>query len=164
VAKKYVHRFASRRTKGGRLRDVVSQIIYRELALHGTSHSTTIFPAREIAHCCACTVSCTNARQIRRMIRLTSLTCASTWSFSPSHLLIPVPVDFVSHPSSTLTSNIYTHLIIYTMRLPTLSLVALLPYLASVLASDVYDLTASTFKSEVMGADLALVEFFAPCM
>ncbi len=52
------------------------------------------------------------------------------------------------------------------MKLPSvsLSLFALLPYLAhSVLASDVLDLTGATFKGEVLGEDLALVEFFAPC-
>lgn len=35
--------------------------------------------------------------------------------------------------------------------------------LASVLASDVLDLTKATFSGEVMNEDLALVEFFAPC-
>ncbi|WWC86526.1 protein disulfide-isomerase domain [Kwoniella dendrophila CBS 6074] len=44
----------------------------------------------------------------------------------------------------------------------TLALAALLPALTSVVASDVYDLSQDTFKGEVIGEDLALVEFFAP--
>jgi protein disulfide-isomerase A1 len=44
------------------------------------------------------------------------------------------------------------------MRLPTLALLALLPNLAHVLASDVLDLTASTFQKEVFNEELALVE------
>lgn len=39
-----------------------------------------------------------------------------------------------------------------------LALVAALPNLASVLASDVIDLTQSTFQKEIAGEDLALVE------
>lgn len=38
------------------------------------------------------------------------------------------------------------------------ALLALLPFLATALASDVLDLTESTFKSSVLGEDLALVE------
>lgn len=50
------------------------------------------------------------------------------------------------------------------MRLPTTSLLALLPLLSGVLAaSDVVDLTADNFQNEVAGEELALVEFFAPC-
>jgi hypothetical protein len=44
-----------------------------------------------------------------------------------------------------------------------LALLGLLPNLAHVFASDVLDLTQSTFSQEVLGEDLALVEFFAPC-
>ncbi|WWD09691.1 protein disulfide-isomerase domain [Kwoniella europaea PYCC6329] len=44
----------------------------------------------------------------------------------------------------------------------TLALAALLPALTSVVASDVLDLAEDTFKGEVFGEDLALVEFFAP--
>ncbi|WVR06114.1 protein disulfide-isomerase domain [Kwoniella sp. DSM 27419] len=44
----------------------------------------------------------------------------------------------------------------------TLALAALLPNLASVVASDVYDLTEKNFGPEVFSEDLALVEFFAP--
>ncbi len=43
------------------------------------------------------------------------------------------------------------------------ALVALLPAIAGVLASDVLDLNQETFMSEVYDEDLALVEFFAPC-
>ncbi|KIR38827.1 protein disulfide-isomerase domain [Cryptococcus deuterogattii 99/473] len=43
-----------------------------------------------------------------------------------------------------------------------LALAAALPNLVSVLASDVIDLTESTFQKEIAGEDLALVEFFAP--
>jgi protein disulfide-isomerase A1 len=39
----------------------------------------------------------------------------------------------------------------------------LLSALGWVAASDVLDLTAKSFTTEVMGEDLALVEFFAPC-
>jgi thiol-disulfide isomerase/thioredoxin len=42
------------------------------------------------------------------------------------------------------------------------ALVALLPAIAGVLASDVLDLNQETFMSEVYDEDLALVEFFAP--
>ena len=52
------------------------------------------------------------------------------------------------------------------LQLPSasLALLSLLPFLAHrVLASDVLDLTGSTFEKEVMGEELALVEFFAPC-
>lgn len=51
------------------------------------------------------------------------------------------------------------------LQLPSasLALLSLLPFLAHrVLASDVLDLTGSTFEKEVMGEELALVEFFAP--
>jgi hypothetical protein len=52
------------------------------------------------------------------------------------------------------------------LQLPSasLALFALLPFLAHrVMASDVYDLTGTTFEKEIMNEDLALVEFFAPC-
>jgi len=44
------------------------------------------------------------------------------------------------------------------MRLSSITTFALLSSLAGVLASDVADLTAGSFKGEVMDADLALVE------
>jgi hypothetical protein len=44
------------------------------------------------------------------------------------------------------------------MRLSATTLLAILPFLGSALASDVLDLTESNFKSEVLGQDLALVE------
>lgn len=47
---------------------------------------------------------------------------------------------------------------ISTMRLSATTLLAILPFLGSALASDVLDLTESNFKSEVLGQDLALVE------
>lgn len=43
------------------------------------------------------------------------------------------------------------------------ALLALLPVLSGVLASDVLDLKSETFMTEVYDEDLALVEFFAPC-
>ncbi|WVN89193.1 protein disulfide-isomerase domain [Cryptococcus depauperatus CBS 7841] len=43
-----------------------------------------------------------------------------------------------------------------------LALLAAIPQLASVLASDVLDLTETTFEKEIQDEDLALVEFFAP--
>jgi hypothetical protein len=48
------------------------------------------------------------------------------------------------------------------MRLST-SLPALAALVSVLAASDVLDLTKSSFKGEVLGEDLALVEFFAPC-
>jgi hypothetical protein len=48
------------------------------------------------------------------------------------------------------------------MRLST-SIPALAALVSVLAASDVLDLTKSTFKGEVMSEDLALVEFFAPC-
>lgn len=44
------------------------------------------------------------------------------------------------------------------MRISSVSTFSLLATLASVLASDVADLTASSFKGEVLSEDLALVE------
>jgi hypothetical protein len=44
------------------------------------------------------------------------------------------------------------------MRLSATTLITLLPFLATTLASDVLDLTEATFKSSVLGEDLALVE------
>jgi hypothetical protein len=44
------------------------------------------------------------------------------------------------------------------MRLSSISTFTLLSALATVLASDVHDLTASSFKGEVLSEDLALVE------
>jgi len=38
------------------------------------------------------------------------------------------------------------------------ALLAVLPFLATTFASDVLDLTEATFKSSVLGEDLALVE------
>lgn len=43
------------------------------------------------------------------------------------------------------------------------SLSALSALVSVLAASDVLDLTKSSFKGEVMNEDLALVEFFAPC-
>lgn len=44
-----------------------------------------------------------------------------------------------------------------------LAALTVLSALGLIAASDVLDLTAKSFKAEVMGEDLALVEFFAPC-
>jgi hypothetical protein len=50
------------------------------------------------------------------------------------------------------------------MRFSTpIAALSLLSALGLVAASDVLDLTSSSFKGEVLGEDLALVEFFAPC-
>lgn len=68
----------------------------------------------------------------------------------------------ISLPSSS--SHSPNPINLSTMRLPTKSLLALLPLLSSVLAaSDVVDLTGDNFQNEVAGEELALVEFFAPC-
>ncbi|ORY20789.1 thioredoxin-like protein [Naematelia encephala] len=48
------------------------------------------------------------------------------------------------------------------MKVSTLSLFGALTTLVGVFASDVVDLTSGNFKNEVLGEDLALVEFFAP--
>jgi len=58
-----------------------------------------------------------------------------------------------------LEPSLYTHnTYISKMRLSATTLLAILPFLGSALASDVLDLTESNFKSEVLGQDLALVE------
>lgn len=48
------------------------------------------------------------------------------------------------------------------MRLST-TIPALAALVSVLAASDVLDLTKSSFNKEVMSEDLALVEFFAPC-
>jgi protein disulfide-isomerase A1 len=44
-----------------------------------------------------------------------------------------------------------------------LAALTVLSALGLIAASDVLDLTSKSFTKEVMGEDLALVEFFAPC-
>ena len=44
------------------------------------------------------------------------------------------------------------------MRFSAATILALLPFLGATLASDVLDLTEGSFKGEILGEDLALVE------
>jgi len=72
--------------------------------------------------------------------------------FTPYPFRLPSQLPFSPLNNPPLPS---TNLI---MRLSSITTFALLSTLAGVLASDVADLTAGSFKGEVMDADLALVE------
>ena len=74
---------------------------------------------------------------------------------------LPARIPWINQPYSSYTTHLnhsYSYAYKYSKMKFSGALLALLPFLATALASDVLDLTESTFKSSVLGEDLALVE------